>query len=145
MWHQWFIFQIFWKIMKEKDWSDTQPDSTIQPKAQGLLHMEREYFAHYIWSRFWGLSTSQPQSNQKYMEDYSTYLKEGPEATRRMFWLLEVHEDTRPSTRCLQDSATKSSRAYCWQPNLAGQRSTGLTGLPSSNTIRSCFIYGIFM
>ena len=26
----------------------TQHDSTIQPKARGLLHMEREYFAHHI-------------------------------------------------------------------------------------------------
>ena len=34
--------------MKEKDWSDPQPDSAIQPKAQGLLHMEREYFAHLL-------------------------------------------------------------------------------------------------
>ena len=39
--------------------------------------MEREYFAHHIWPRFWGLSTSQPRSNQKYLKDYSTYLKEG--------------------------------------------------------------------
>jgi len=97
--------------MKEKDWSDPQPDSTIQPKARGLLHMEREYFAHHIWSRFRGLSTSQPRSKRKYLKDYSTYLKEGPEATRRMFWLLEVLEDAQPSTRCLQDSATKSSGA----------------------------------
>ena len=51
------------EIMKEKDWSDPQPDSAIQPKAQGLLHMECEYFAHHIWSRFRGLSTSQPRSS----------------------------------------------------------------------------------
>ena len=93
----------------EKDWSDAQPDSAIQPKAGGLLHMEREYFAHHIWSRFRGLSTSQPRSNQKYLEDYSTYLKEGLEGTRRMFWLLEVLEDALPSTRRLQDLAAKSS------------------------------------
>ena len=37
------------------------------------------------------------------------YLEEGPEATRKMFWLLEVLEDARPSTRRLQNSATKSS------------------------------------
>ena len=109
--YQRFIFQIFWKIKKEKDWSDPQPDSAIQPKARGLLHMEREYFAHHIWSRFCGLSTSQPRSNQKYLEDYLTYLKEGPEATRRMFCLHEVLEDAQPSTRRLQDSPTKSSGA----------------------------------
>ena len=79
--------------MKKKDWSDPQPDSATQPKARGLLHIEREYFTHHIWSRFRGLSTSQPRSNQKYLEDYSTYLKEGPEAIRRTFWLLEVLED----------------------------------------------------
>ena len=65
--------------MKEEDWSDPQPDSAIQPKARGLLHMEREYLAHHIWSRFRGLSTSQPRGNQKYLEDYSTFLKEDPE------------------------------------------------------------------
>ena len=109
--HQRFIFQIFWKIMKWENWSDPQPGSAIQPKARGLLHMEREYFAHHIWSRFRGLSTSQPRSNQKYLEDYSTYQKKGPEVTRRTFWLLEVLEDAQPSTRRLEDSATKSSGA----------------------------------
>ena len=88
-----FIFQFFWKIKKEKDWSDPQPDSAIQPKARGLLHMEREYFAHHIWSRFRGLSTSQPRSNHEYLEDYSAHQKEDPEATRRMFWLFEALED----------------------------------------------------
>ena len=96
---------------EEKDWSDPQPDSTIQPKARGLLHMECEYFAHHIWSRFQGLSTSQPRSKWKYLKDYSTYLKEESEATRRMFWLLEELEDAQPSTRRLQDLATKSSGA----------------------------------
>ena len=109
--YQRFIFQIFWKIIKEKDWCDPQPDSAIQPKARGLLHMEREYFAHHIWSRFRGLSTSQPRSNRRYLEDYLTYLKEGLDVIRRMFWLLEVFEDSLPSTRRLQDSATKSSGA----------------------------------
>ena len=79
--------------MKQKDWSDPQPNSAIQPKARGLLHMECEYFTHHIWSRFRGLSTLQPRSNQKYLEDYSTYQKKGPEVTRRTFWLLEVLED----------------------------------------------------
>ena len=62
-----------------------------------------------------GLSTSQPWSNQKYLEDYSTYLKEGPDATRRTLWLLEVLENAQPSTRRLQNSATKSSGA-CQTP-----------------------------
>ena len=46
--HQRFFFQIFWKIMNEKDCSDPQADSAIQPKTRGLLHKEREYFAHHI-------------------------------------------------------------------------------------------------
>ena len=105
-------FSIFLKNKEEeKDWSDPQPDSTIQPKARGLLHMEREYFAHHIWSRLRGLSTSQPRSKRKYLKDYLTYLKEELEATRRMFWLLKELEDAQPSTRRLQDSATKSSGA----------------------------------
>jgi hypothetical protein len=136
--------------MNEKDWSDPQPDSAIQPKARGLLHMEREYFAHHIWSRFRGLSTSQARSNRKYLEDYSTYLKEGPEATRRMFWLLEVLEDAQPSTRRLQDSATKSSGAtpssiflcathtladlFCAQPALLP------TFLSATRTLVECFL-----
>ena len=87
------FFKFFGKIKKEKDWSDPQPDSAIQPKARGLLHMEREYFAHHIWSRFRGLSTSQPRSNHEYLEDYSTHLKEGLEATRRMCYLHDVLKD----------------------------------------------------
>ena len=86
-------FLNFLKKKEEKDCSDPQPNSAIQPKARGLLHMEREYFVHHIWSRFRSLSTSQPRSNQKYLEDYSTYLKKGPEATRRTFWLPEVLKD----------------------------------------------------
>ena len=105
-------FSIFLKNKEEeKDWSDPQPDSTIQPKARGLLHMEREYFAHHIWSRFRGLSTSQTQNKRKYLKDYSTYLKEELEANKMMFWLLEELEDAQPSTRRLQDSAMKSSGA----------------------------------
>jgi hypothetical protein len=76
-----FIFQISWKILKVKDWSDPQPDSAIQPKARGLLHMECKYFTHHIWSRFRGLSTSQPRSNQKYLEDYSTKDQKQPEGS----------------------------------------------------------------
>ena len=41
-------FSNFLENNEAKDWSDPQPDSTIQPKAWGLLHIEREYFAHQI-------------------------------------------------------------------------------------------------
>ena len=33
----------------------------------------------------------------------------------------------------------------CWQPNLASQRPTGQTGLPSFSPSRSCFICGNFV
>ena len=87
--YQRFIFQIFWKINKEKDWSDPQPDSAIQPKAWGLLHMEREYFAHHIWSRSQAWAPHSLEANrstwrttwriwrkdQKQPEGHSGYLK----------------------------------------------------------------------
>ena len=86
-----------------------------------ILRFNLRLGGYSIWSastsrtiydqRFQGLSSSQPRSKQNYLEDYSTYLKEGPEATRRMFWLLEVLNDAQPSTRRLQNSATKSSGA----------------------------------
>ena len=38
-----------WKIFE--DWIDPQPDSVIQPKARGLLHMEREFIARHIRRR----------------------------------------------------------------------------------------------
>ena len=59
--------EIYFSIFLEsnEDWSDPQSNSTIQPKARGLLHMEHEYFAHHIWSRFRGLehltALEQPQ------------------------------------------------------------------------------------
>jgi hypothetical protein len=50
--------------------NDPQPDPSIQPKARGLLHMEREYFAYHIGRRNSGLehliSSMQPK---KYSED----------------------------------------------------------------------------
>ena len=133
--HQWFIFQFFWKIMKEKDWSDPQPDSTIQYKARGLLHMESEYFVYHIWSRFRGLSSSQPWSKQKYLEDYSTYLKEGPEATRRMYWLLEVLED---ASQVLDACRTRLRRARgLVRPGTAGL----LIGIECSRVRDSTWMY----
>ena len=30
-----------------EDRNDSRPDPSDQPKARGLLHMEREYFAHH--------------------------------------------------------------------------------------------------
>ena len=31
-----------------EDWFDHQPDSAIQPKARGLLHIERDFITHHI-------------------------------------------------------------------------------------------------
>ena len=36
------------KDKKIEDWFDPQLDSAIQPKARGLLHMEREFIVHHI-------------------------------------------------------------------------------------------------
>ena len=133
--YQRFIFQFFWKIIKKKDWSEPQPDSEIQPKARGLLHMECEYFAHHIWSKFQGLSTSQPQSKRKYLKDYSTNLKEGPEATRMMFWLLEVLED---AVQVLDAYRTRLRRARgLVRPGIAGL----LTGIRCSRERDSSWMY----
>ena len=108
---RYLFFNFFWKIKKKNTEVTLSLILRFNLRLEGLLHMEREYIAHHIWSRFRGLSTSQPRSKRKYLKDYSMYLKEGLEATRRRFWLLEELEDALPSTWRLQDSATKSSGA----------------------------------
>ena len=54
-----------------EDRNDPQPDPSVQPKARGLLHMEREYIAHHIKRKNSGLehliASIQPR---KYSEDY---------------------------------------------------------------------------
>jgi len=135
IWVSEIYFQFFWKIMKQKDWSDPQPNSAIQPKARGLLHMEHEYFAHHIWSRFQGLSTSQPQGNHEYLEDYSAHQKEDSEATRRMFWLFEVLED---AVQVLDACRTRLRRAMgLVRPGTAGL----LTGIEFSRVRDSSWMY----
>ena len=49
---------------------------------------------------FGALSTSQPRSNQKYLEDYSKHSSEGSKALEGMFRTLEVLKDDSTSTRC---------------------------------------------
>ena len=61
--------------------------------------------------RFRGLSTSQPRSNRKYLEDYSKHSIGSSEPLDEMFRALEALEDAFRSTRLLQDSAMKSSGA----------------------------------
>ena len=105
MWHQRFIFQISCKIKEEKDLSDPQHDSTIQPKTRGLLHMEREFIAHHIKDDS-GLehliASMQPRN---YSKDY-------PKHSVNVF----------RSTRCLQDSTTKSSGACQTQGSVTAHR-----------------------
>ena len=55
-----------------EDRNDPQPDPLVQPKARGLLRMEREYIAHHIRRRNSGLehliASMQPG---KYLKDRS--------------------------------------------------------------------------
>ena len=56
---------------RPEDRNDPQPDPSVQPKARGLLHMEREYIAHHIRRKDSGLehliASIQPK---KYSKDY---------------------------------------------------------------------------
>ena len=83
---------LFFKILEDKDKKtedrfDPQPDSVIQPKARGLLHMEREFIAHHIKEDFRGLSTTQPRCRRKYSEDH---LKHSTEHSKYSKTTLEV-------------------------------------------------------
>ena len=59
---------------RPEDRKDPQLDPSVQPKAQGLLHMGREYIAHHIRRRNLGLehliASMQPK---KHSEDYSKH------------------------------------------------------------------------
>ena len=65
------------ELFSKTDRNDPQPDPSVQPKAWGLLHMEREYIAHHIRRRNSGLehliASMQPG---KYSEDYSRRSKD---------------------------------------------------------------------
>ena len=54
-----------------EDRNDPQPDPSVQPEAQGLLHMKRDYIVHHIRRKNSGLehliASLQPR---KYAEDY---------------------------------------------------------------------------
>ena len=93
---------LFFKFLEDKDqkiedWFDPQPDSAIQPKTRGLLHMEREFIAHHIKDDS-GLdhliASMQPR---KYSKDYSKHSKE----YWRISKALEVLEDSFRSTWCM--------------------------------------------
>ena len=86
-----------------------QPNPSVQPKARGLLHMEREYIAHHIIRKDSGLehliASMQPG---KYSEDYSRCSKDSkPEQ-----WILEALESTRwTSLEVLNACRTRLRRA----------------------------------
>ena len=62
---------------RPEDRNDPQPDPSVQPKARGLLHMEREHITHHIRRRNSKLehliASMQPG---KYSKDYSKRLKD---------------------------------------------------------------------
>ena len=103
---------LFFKILEDKDKKTEdlfypQPDSVIQPKARGLLHIEGDFITHHIKEDS-GLehliASMQPR---KYSEDYSKHSTK----RRRILEALEALGDVFRSTRRLQDSTTKSSAA----------------------------------
>ena len=94
------------KDFTSEDWFDPQPDSVIQPKARGLLHMERDFITHHIKEdlRLEHLIASMQQ--RKHSEDYSKHSTK----CRRIPEALEALGDVFRSTQRLQDSTTKRSR-----------------------------------
>ena len=101
-------WQTFFKSRPEER-NDPQPDPSIQPKARGLLHMEREYITHLIKRKNSGLehliASMQPG---KYSEDYSRQTKDfKPEQ-----WIPKALESTRwTSSEVLKTCRTRLRRA----------------------------------
>ena len=132
MHHKW---QTFFKS-RPKDKNDPQPDPSVQPKAQGLLHMEREYIAHHIRRRNSGLehliASMQPG---KYSEDYSRCSKDSkPEQ-----WIPEAPESTRwTSLEVLNAHRTRLRRARgLVRPGAAGL----LTGVEYSRVGSTAWVH----
>jgi len=117
----------FFSKTRPEDRNDPQPDPSVQPKARGLLHMEREHVAHHIKRRNLGLehliASMQPE---KYSKDYSRRSKDSkPEQ-----WILEALESTRwTSSEVLNACGTRPGRAQgLVRPGAAGL----LTGMEYS-------------
>ena len=87
-----------------EDGNDPQPDPTVQPKARGLLHMQREYNAHHIRRRNSGLEHLIPSMQPgKYSEDYSRCSKDfKPEQ-----WIPEALESRWTSSEVLNSYRTR--------------------------------------
>ena len=90
-----------------EDWFDPQPDSAIQPKARGLLHMERDFITHHIKEDSGLEHQIASMQQRKYSEDYSKHSTK----RRRIPEALEALGDVFRSTRLLQDSTRKRTRA----------------------------------
>ena len=117
MCHKW---QIFFKNRPE-DRNDPQLDPSIQPKARGLLHMEREYITHHIRRRNSGLehliASVQPG---KYSKDYSRCSMD----FKLEQWIPEALESTRwTSSEVLNAYRTRLRRAR----GLVRPRTVGLS------------------
>ena len=120
---------------KSEDKNDPQPDPSVQPKARGLLHMERDYNAHHIRRRNSGLehliASMQPG---KYSEDYSRRSKDSnPER-----WIPEALESTRwTSSEILNACRTRLRRVRgLVRPGAAGL----LTGKEYSRVGRTAWV-----
>ena len=107
MCHKWQLFSN--KDLKDpEDRDDPRPDPSIQPKARGLLHMEREFITQHI-------------KEDSGLEHLIASTQPGKVLGRLLEVLDEALEDSRStrkhsmnvfrSTRRLQDSTTKSSEA----------------------------------
>ena len=104
---------------RPEDRNDPQPDPSVQPKARGLLHMEREYITHHIRRRNSWLehliASTQPEKHSK---DYSRHSKDSkPEQ-----WIPEALESTRwTSLEVLNTCRTRLRRALeLVRPGAAG-------------------------
>ena len=95
---------------RPEDRNDPQPDPSIQSKARGLLHMEREYIAHHIRRRR-NLGLEHLVASMrlgKYSEDYSRHSKD----SKPEHWIPEALEGTRwTSSEVLNACRTRLRRA----------------------------------
>ena len=94
---------------RPEDRNDPQPDPSVQPKARGLLHMEREHITHHISRRNSELEhLIVSMQLGKYSEDYSRHSKD----FEPVQWSRKVLESTRwTSSEVLNACKTRLRRA----------------------------------
>jgi len=120
---------------RPEDRNDPPPDPSVQPKARGLLHMEREYIAHHIRRKNSGLehliASTQPR---KYSEDYSKRSKD-PKPEQRTLGILGSTRWT--SSEALEACRTRLRRARgLVRPGAAGL----LTGIEYFRVGRTAWV-----